>query len=326
MNGTGFAVLVTGLLLVWRIAIDFVPMFPLNDLSRKSVKSRTRDWAVHYIPLGLVLLLNLSPNRLAVAAGLVIALLYAVVQAVTWWIPYWQGGSESQEHRWEHQYGRTHRFLPSMRGRIVPDTSHVITGALTIVMAVGISAHLWTGTGGTAKIDTATVAPAATDAAPQKVETAFTQSGQKPEQLLIQVYKSAKSTLDIAISAINHEEIVAAILDARIRGVQVRVITDRTESANAAQSDKLKSLLEAGIPVKENSRKGLMDLKMSIVDDQTATTGSFNYTVNASTSNDEMLVVLREPETAKQWKKQFDAMWNDTQNFRDLKLGVVPKK
>lgn len=329
MNWTGVAVGVTGLLLVWRIAVDFIPMFPLNDLSRKSIKSRNRDWAVHYIPLGLILLLGLSPHKLPVAAGLIIALLYAAVQAVTCWIPYWQGGSEAQERRWEQMYGRTHRFLPPLRGSIVPDTVHVITGLLTVLMAAGILVNLMAGAAGAEQADPASGTPvtgAAQETQPQAVETAFTQAGQKPEQLLIKVFQGAKSTLDIAINAINHDEIVSAILDARIRGVQVRVITDRTESSGAAQSDKLKLLLEAGIPVKVNTRKGLMDLKMSIIDEELATTGSFNYTVNASTANDEMLVVLREPGTAKLWKKQFDAMWSDAAGFQDLKLGVVPKK
>lgn len=329
MNWTWLAVILTAALLVWRLAYDFVPMYPLNDLARRTVKSRNRDWTVHYVPLGLALLLNLSPNRLAVLFGLVIALLYTAVQVVSCWLPYFQGGSEGHKNRWEQLYGRTHRILPRIRDHAVPDTSHIITGLLTLLMVVGITGHLVTGAGGKEpKAAPVNAQGGAATAKPETplVETAFTQAGQKPEQLLIKTMQSARTSIDIAINAMNHEEIVKAILEARIRGVQVRIITDRSESANGSQAEKLKSLLEGGIPIKENSRKGLMDLKMTIVDDQAATTGSFNYTVNAATTNDEMLVVVRDPATVKQWKQQFETMWNDTENFRELKLGVVPKK
>jgi phosphatidylserine/phosphatidylglycerophosphate/cardiolipin synthase-like enzyme len=329
MNWIWLAIALTTALLLWRVAYDFVPMYPLNDLSRRTVKSRNRDWTVHYVPLGLALLLNLSPYWLAVSFGLIIALLYAAVQAVSCWLPYLQGGSDAQKSRWEQLYGRTHRFLPGIRDHAVPDTSHVITGVLTLLMLLGMIGNLLLGVGGTDKEASPASAPAASDSAKPVtalVETAFTQAGQKPEQLLIRTLQSARSSIDIAINAINHEEIVKAILDARIRGIQIRILTDRTESTNAAQADKLKSLLEGGIPIKENSRKGLMDLKMSIIDEQAATTGSFNYTVNAATTNDEMLVVVRDTAAVKLWKQQFEAMWNDTENFRELKLGVVPKK
>lgn len=329
MSWTWLAVSLTAALLLWRLAYDFVPMYPLNDLSRRTVNSRNRDWTVHYVPLALALLLNLSPNRLAVFLGLVIALLYAAVQAVSCWLPYFQGGSDAQKNRWSQMYGRTHRFLPGIRDHAVPDTSHVITGVLTLLMLAGMAGHLWTGgsSGGEPASPASSEASAAGDKQEKAlVESAFTQAGQKPEQLLIRTLQEARTSIDIAINAINHDEIVKAILEARIRGIQIRIITDRSESANAPQAEKLKSLLEGGIPIKENSRKGLMDLKLSIIDEQAAATGSFNYTVNAATNNDEMLVVVRDSAAVKQWKQQFETMWNDTDNFRDLKLGVVPKK
>ena len=54
---------------------------------------------------------------------------------------------------------------------------------------------------------------------------------------------------------------------------------------------------------------GLMHLKVSIIDDQTVTTGSYNYSEDASTRNDEVLVVLRDPTMAKAWEAEFNAMW-----------------
>lgn len=51
---------------------------------------------------------------------------------------------------------------------------------------------------------------------------------------------SAKETLDVEIYSITHPDIVAAIRDAKNRGVAVRVITDKTQSEGKAQGEELK--------------------------------------------------------------------------------------
>lgn len=325
MTGPILTAICTGLLLLWRLVLDYVPMYPLNDVTRKTVKSRKRDWTVHYIPLLLALLLSLSNSRLSTVLGLIILILYAAVQIITWWAPYIKGGTESQKAKWDSMYGKTHRFLPRISNHTVPDTSHVITGMLTLVVVGALAGQLWASP--EAKEPSLPTAanqqePAASGKpvpAPS-IQTSFTQSaGQKPDQLLIQAIQGTKKNLDIAINAINHEEIVKEIIKARIAGADVRIITDRSESTNAAQAEKLKSLVASGIPVKVNSRsKGMMNLKLALFDDEAGATGSFNFTQNASTSNDEMLVILRDKTTVGQWKQQFDAMWNDTQNFKEF--------
>ncbi|MDF2926198.1 MAG: hypothetical protein K0R57_5112 [Paenibacillaceae bacterium] len=328
MSASTLAATLTGLLLLWRLVLDYVRMYPLNDLSRKSVRSRRRDWSVHYAPLCLAFLLSLSQNKLPVALALVIVLLYAAIQVVSWWLPYVKGGTDEQKSRWDQLYGKTHRFLPRISNHTIPDTSQVITGLLTVLVVIGMAGYLWTASGSAEEAVSAQPQPSPSPSGSQStqkaiVQTAFTQAGQKPEELLISLFQNAVVSLDIAINAINHEKIVNSIVDARIRGVQIRIITDRSESSNAVQSERLKTLLAAGITVKENSRKGLMDLKLSIIDGQVGTTGSFNYTENAATINDEMLVVVRDAAAVAEWKSQFEAMWNDQENFKELKTGIV---
>jgi phosphatidylserine/phosphatidylglycerophosphate/cardiolipin synthase-like enzyme len=324
------APILTGLLLIWRLALDYIPLGRLNDLSRKSARSRRRDFTIHYIPLALIFLLSLLTYRAASAVALVLALAYAAVQVINWWLPYFRGGTDSQKARWEGAYGRTHRILPRIKDHSVPDTSHLITGILTVVVFITLGSHLLAGpsvkeTSAKAPDNKAGIGAAAPTQAPL-VETAFTQAGQKPDQLLITAIQSAKKSIDIAINAINHEEIVKAIVQARINGVEIRIITDRSESTNTLQAEKLKTLLNAGIPVKENARKGLMNLKMAVFDDHTGATGSFNYTENASNANDELLVLIHNTETVAGWKKRFEDMWADKENYKDLQIGVVQKK
>ncbi|MBU7319547.1 phospholipase D-like domain-containing protein [Paenibacillus oleatilyticus] len=157
------------------------------------------------------------------------------------------------------------------------------------------------------------------------VESIFTKADQHPEKVLIDVISSAKETLDVAIHSITHPDIVAAIRDAKKRGVAVRVITDKTQSEGKAQGEALKILGSAGIPMKINSHSGLMHLKVTIADKKVVTTGSYNYSKAASTTNDEVLVVIREEGAAKTFSDEFEKMWNDTKGFKTIEKKTAKK-
>jgi phosphatidylserine/phosphatidylglycerophosphate/cardiolipin synthase-like enzyme len=148
------------------------------------------------------------------------------------------------------------------------------------------------------------------------VEWAFTH--QQPDRLLEGVIRGARRSLDIAIYSITKPSVVKAIADARHRGVAVRLITDAQEARGRSQGVALRILREAGVPVKVNTHPGLMHLKVTIADGAVATAGSFNYTTAASTENDEVLVVVRDPAVAAAWEREFEGMWNDAARFRDL--------
>jgi HKD family nuclease len=147
------------------------------------------------------------------------------------------------------------------------------------------------------------------------VEWSFTQAGQHPERQLIQVINSAQKSLDIAIYSLTYPDIVDAIKKAKQRGVEVRIITDSIQSGGKTQKEALKLLGSAGIPIKMNTHSGLMHLKMTVADGKIGTTGSFNYTKSASTTNDEMLIVFRDESVAQSFQTQFQRMWSDTKGF-----------
>ncbi|ADG06902.1 phospholipase D family nuclease [Kyrpidia tusciae] len=148
------------------------------------------------------------------------------------------------------------------------------------------------------------------------VDWAFTRAGQHPEQKLEDVIGSAKKNLDIAIYSLTKPDIVEAIKQAKQRGVAVRIITDEGEAQNRTQQDVLNTLKNAGIPIKVDTHSGLMHLKVTIADKSVVTTGSYNYSTAASTTNDEVLVVIRNSTIANAWDEQFDQMWNDSKNFK----------
>lgn len=125
----------------------------------------------------------------------------------------------------------------------------------------------------------------------------------------------------MAIYSLTHPDIVQALVNAKKKGITVKVITDKTEAKNKYESHALNALMLVGIPVKVNTHSGLMHLKLSIIDGEIATTGSYNYTKSVSIRNDEMLVVSRNPGFAQSCQQEFDQMWNDQGEFKDLSVG-----
>lgn len=152
-----------------------------------------------------------------------------------------------------------------------------------------------------------------------QVEYYFTKAQQHPEKALETQINSTRSTLDIAIYSLTKKDIVESIIAAKKRSVNVRIITDRTEAKTKVQASELLLLKNAGIPIKENTHPGLMHMKVSIIDKSVVTTGSYNYTQNASTENDEVLVVIHDPSVATKWADEFQQMWDDTKNYSELK-------
>jgi phosphatidylserine/phosphatidylglycerophosphate/cardiolipin synthase-like enzyme len=139
----------------------------------------------------------------------------------------------------------------------------------------------------------------------------FSQEKTDPASVLIHLYQDASSTIDIAIYSITHPDIISAIINASKRGIKIRLITDREQSASSPQKQVLNNLAAAGIPIKMNNGQGLMHLKMSIIDKSTIVLGSFNYTQTASKYNDEVLSVLNDPAVAADCISRFEQMWND---------------
>ena len=161
--------------------------------------------------------------------------------------------------------------------------------------------------------------PAATQAVEPGIQVFFPRAGQDPAPVLVNLYNGAAASLDVAIYSLTHPDIVKAIGDAQRRGVQVRIITDKEQAAGSTQKHALNDLLSLGIPVKIDAHSGLMHLKMSIIDGQTATLGSYNYTMSASQQNDEVMAVVTQPAVVKSCQDEFNRLWGSP-GFEDAKL------
>jgi phosphatidylserine/phosphatidylglycerophosphate/cardiolipin synthase-like enzyme len=150
-----------------------------------------------------------------------------------------------------------------------------------------------------------------------QIETYFTKKEGNLDQILIKEINTAQKNLNVAIYSLTKENIANAILEAKKRGLDIEVITDKQESQSKAQKAILDKFKANGIPVKINSHSGLMHLKLTIIDNKTVCGGSYNYTQNATEKNDENLIVIRNSNIINEYLTEYNSMWSNTSDYKN---------
>ncbi len=130
---------------------------------------------------------------------------------------------------------------------------------------------------------------------------------------LVKKIDSAKSSLYIAIYSFTLDDISDAVIRAKKRGVEVKVIYDSDQSKNAASDDE--RLSNEGISVAYRNGSGYMHNKFTIIDMNIVATGSFNYSNNADTRNEENLLFLQSSGLAEAFKQNFDIIWGKSNSL-----------
>jgi hypothetical protein len=128
---------------------------------------------------------------------------------------------------------------------------------------------------------------------------------------IVAVVDGARSSLDIAIFSFTRNEIGDALLAAKARGVQLRILTD-SDQADGLGSE-IERLEAAGVPIKRTaggSLSGDMHNKYMIVDGRVLLTGSYNWSTRAEEDSFENMVLIRHGATVADYEANFDSIWN----------------
>jgi len=113
---------------------------------------------------------------------------------------------------------------------------------------------------------------------------------------------SAKNSIYMAMYDFTNRLIVDALIDAKQRGVDVKVTTDDTK----IEEDSYQKLIDAGIEVSDDGDfDALMHDKFLVIDDTIVWSGSGNYTVYAFYRNYENYVRIENKDFASAYKKEF---------------------
>jgi len=139
------------------------------------------------------------------------------------------------------------------------------------------------------------------------------------EEAVIASIDSARLSVDAAFYSLSLREIANALLRARDRGVQVRVVM---ESDNRDRSVP-QALIDGGIPILGDRREGLMHDKFVIIDRAEVWTGSMNYTVNGAYEDNNNLIHIRSVKVAENYETEFNEMYVDDL-FGPDSIGATP--
>lgn len=126
-----------------------------------------------------------------------------------------------------------------------------------------------------------------------------------PENALKDLIKKTQKSLDGAFYEIKSNSITDELINAKKRGVTVRLVTEK-DNFNTKQVTRL---LKAGIPVVPDNRNGKMHNKFAIFDKSTLWTGSYNITDNGSRKNNNNSIAIKSPQMCEIYTSEFNEMF-----------------
>lgn len=140
----------------------------------------------------------------------------------------------------------------------------------------------------------------------------FSPQNKTIKNTILPLIRNSKNYIYIPAFLISHKEMVSELIQAKNRGVDVRIITDALNAS--AKYSKVRELRAAGMPVKIENYAGKMHSKTMIIDDRYLVLGSMNFSKSGESKNDENLIVIENKEAAIFYKKFFLYLWDKIPN------------
>ena len=141
------------------------------------------------------------------------------------------------------------------------------------------------------------------------VENAFSPDA-GGEALVLKVINASMLKIRLAAYSFSSPSVVEALLNARKRGVDVKVVVDYRRNQVKKSIVAMTALVHAGIPVRTIAVYAMHHDKYIVSDDHTVQNGSFNYSRDAATSNSENVVVLwNSPSLAASFLHHWESRW-----------------
>jgi len=128
------------------------------------------------------------------------------------------------------------------------------------------------------------------------------------DKSLFKLIRGAHHTLDVSFYDLEEVRVAEALIAAKRRGVQVRVITDsdNLHQENGRFRESIKALKEAGITVRDDKRSAIMHDKFVIADQRVVWTGSTNATVRSLYWHNNNAITIRSEHLAGTYTAVFE--------------------
>lgn len=129
---------------------------------------------------------------------------------------------------------------------------------------------------------------------------------------VIPMVNNAKNYIYVPAFVLTHDKLAEALIVAKSRGVDVKIIVDATHTSSSRS--KIKMLRTAKVPVKVENYAGKMHSKSMIIDDKYIVAGSMNFSQSGENRNDENVLIVEDERLARYYRGFFEYLWKKIPN------------
>ena len=136
---------------------------------------------------------------------------------------------------------------------------------------------------------------------------AYFSPGEDCPRAIVGMLARATRSVDACVFTITDDRLSDALIDARRRGLVVRVISDNSKAFDLGSD--IDRMQAAGIEVRVDHSQFHMHHKFAVADAAALLTGSYNWTRGASRDNEENFVVVDDPRLVARFLETFEHLW-----------------
>jgi len=144
-----------------------------------------------------------------------------------------------------------------------------------------------------------------TEPSVQVLGTYFSPKGGCAERIIYWINR-ANTSVHVLIYSFTLPNIAEALIDAKNRGVDVKIVFEKEQISQYSQYFRLAS---AGISVRNDTNPDYMHNKVAIIDGVIVMTGSYNWSSSAENSNNENLIIIKSADVAREYETVFYRIW-----------------
>lgn len=125
---------------------------------------------------------------------------------------------------------------------------------------------------------------------------------------IIPLINNAEKYIYMPAFLITHDRITDALIKAKRRGIDVKIIIDA--NSTSTRNTKYKHLRENKIPLKTENYAGKLHSKTILIDDTYIITGSMNFSNSGENKNDENVLIIENEKLTREYKRYFMYLWH----------------
>lgn len=139
-----------------------------------------------------------------------------------------------------------------------------------------------------------------------EIQVCFSPNG-GTQKAIVAAIDNCEKSIRVMAYYFTCEEIRDAVLRARLRGVEVAIVLDKTQERR--KDSVWKALSDAGCEVRFDRKHRIMHNKVILIDGKLVITGSYNFTKSAEVRNAENCLFIRDTALAGKYLAEFERVF-----------------